>query len=154
MNPQILRFLVRSAALAALALGLVVGSAGVAGAQLPELPPPGEEEPPEDPSAPEDPAAPEDPSAPEEESPLPEELDPLLDPLQPVLDQLPGDEAPEDGADPEDGTDTGDGSDTPPPSSGPAGGSTLPRTGGEVALGFASLAAAGGLVLRRVLSDD
>jgi hypothetical protein len=146
MNPQILRFLVRSAALAALALGLVVGSAGVAGAQLPELPP-GEEDAPEE--TPEE--TPEEPAAPEDESPLPEELDPVLDPLQPVLDQLPGDEAPEEGGEPEDGTDTGDGSATPPPSSGPSGGSTLPRTGGEVALGFASLAAAGGLAVRRLL---
>ncbi len=145
MNTQILRFLARSAALAALALGLVVGSAGVAGAQLPELPPPGDEETPEEP--------PEETPAPEEESPLPEELDPVLDPLQPVLDQIPGGEEPEEGADPEDGTDTGDGSATPPPSSGSPGGSTLPRTGGEVALGFASLAAAGGLVVRRLLRD-
>ena len=158
MNAPIVRLIVRSAALLALALGFVVGSAGLAAAQLPELPIPGGEE------APEGEETPEETPDPEGGSPLPEELDPLLDPLQPVLDplqpvldQIPGAGAPEDGEDPAEGTDgteTEDDASTPAPtaaSPSAAGAATLPRTGGTVAIGFAAAAAAGGLVLRRLL---
>lgn len=157
MTAPILRLIVRSAAVVALALGFVVGSAGLAGAQLPELPIPGGEE------APDGGETPEETPVPEGESPLPEELDPLLDPLQPVLDplqpvldQIPGAGAPEEGEDPAegDGTETEDDAATPTPtpaSASAAGAATLPRTGGTVAIGFAGAAAAAGLVLRRLL---
>ena len=157
MTAPILRLIVRSAALLALAVGFVVGSAGLAGAQLPELPAPGGEEAPDGEDAPDGEETP----APEGESPLPEELDPVLDPLQPVLDplqpvldQIPGAGAPEEGEDPADGTETEGEATTPTPSpaaTSAAGAATLPRTGGTVAIGFAGAAAAAGLVLRRLL---
>ena len=155
MTAPILRLIVRSAALLALAVGFVVGSAGLAAAQLPELPAPGGEE------APDGEETPEETPAPEGESPLPEELDPVLDPLQPVLDplqpvldQIPGAGAPEEGEDTADGTETEGEATTPTPSpaaTSAAGAATLPRTGGTVAIGFAGAAAAAGLVLRRLL---
>ncbi|MCO8127409.1 hypothetical protein NHL50_09320 [Acidimicrobiia bacterium EGI L10123] len=151
MTAPILRLIVRSAALLALAFGFVVGSAGFAGAQLPELPAPGGEEAPDGEETPEETPTPDG----EGESPLPEELDPVLDPLQPVLDQIPGADAPEDGEDPAEGTDgtetEGDAATPAPASPSAAGAATLPRTGGTVAIGFAGAAAAAGLVLRRLL---
>lgn len=155
MDAHIIRFAARAAAVAALALGFLAGSASLAAAQVPGLPPelapPGGEEP----QPPDEGGGP--------ESPLPDELDPLTDPLAPVLDpileQLPGDDAetPEEGGDPGDGGSTDDGStddgstesDFATPSA--AGASSLPRTGGTVAMGLASALAVAALALRRVL---